>query len=203
MTWSISDEVASLEFDTEERWYRLAKEVIVAVSFNNIDVPGYSYHQYSLRSTGSLQKGIFSRTPGLKSPSWIGNVINSCLVIRDTTEVSADLLHCLEDHMEVWAGSPEPRSRRAQTAAAARTRASLISRAGVGTCWLIAGNRCLWGLHLAWHCLDTSEKVASVLALAAHLRHRPVIAPPSNCELTLWIAVCLTKESYLLLATAS
>ena len=37
MTWSISDEVASLTVDTEEVGTVWLEEVIVAVSFNNID----------------------------------------------------------------------------------------------------------------------------------------------------------------------
>ena len=37
MTWSISDEVACLTVDTEEVGTVWLEEVIVAVSFNNID----------------------------------------------------------------------------------------------------------------------------------------------------------------------
>ena len=90
MTWSISDEVASLTVDTEEVGAVWLEEIIVAVSFNNIDAFQDIVITRNIAAlTGSLQNLL--QNARIESPSRIVDIINSRLVIRDTTEVSLQI----------------------------------------------------------------------------------------------------------------
>ncbi len=79
--WSISDEVASLTVDTEEVEYRLAERVIVAVSFNNIDVQDIVITRNIATFTEVLPSSL--ETPGLKSPSGLLTSSIAAWFIRD------------------------------------------------------------------------------------------------------------------------
>ena len=90
MTRTISDEVASLTVDTEEVGAVWLEEVIVAVSFNNIDAFQDIVITRNITTlTRSLQN--FLQNARVECPSWIVDVINSCLVIMDSTEISLQI----------------------------------------------------------------------------------------------------------------
>ena len=90
MTWSISDEVSSLTVDTEEIGAVWFEEVVVAVSFNNIDAFQDIVITRNITTlTRSLQN--FLQNARVECPSWIVDVINSRLVIRDSTEISLQI----------------------------------------------------------------------------------------------------------------
>ena len=87
MTWSISDKVSSLTVNTEEVGAIWLEEVVVAVSFDNINAfQNIVVSRNVAALTRSLQNLL--QNTRIEYPSWIVDVINSCLVIRDTTEIS-------------------------------------------------------------------------------------------------------------------
>ena len=90
MTRSISDEVSSLTVDTEEVGTVWFEEVVVAVSFDNINAfQNIAVSRNVAALTRSLQNLL--QNARIKRPSRIVDVINSCLIIRNTTEVSLQI----------------------------------------------------------------------------------------------------------------
>ena len=90
MTRTISDEVSSLTVDTEEIGAVWFEEVVVAVSFDNINAfQNIVVSRNVAALTRSLQNLL--QNTRIECPSWIVDVINSCLVIRDTTEISLQI----------------------------------------------------------------------------------------------------------------
>ena len=90
MTRTISDEVSSLTVDTEEIGAVWFEEVVVAVSFDNINAfQNIVVSRNVAALTRSLQNLL--QNTRIECPSWIVDVINSRLVIRDSTEISLQI----------------------------------------------------------------------------------------------------------------
>ena len=90
MTRTISDKVSSLTVNTEEVGAVWFEEVVVAVSFDNINAFQNIVVSSNVAAlTRSLQNLL--QNTRIECPSWIVDVINSCLVIRDTTEISLQI----------------------------------------------------------------------------------------------------------------